>query len=120
MTKCVSPDDFCKISVPIFIKFYKDTTPVKYIRVKRVSLYGSDKNIKSFSLNNFWKFEGLDLKGCLYGAGLARVLGLARFAEISPPQKIWQHITYVLSYVYMRTGPARLDEIPPLLTRDLG
>ena len=30
-------------------------------------------------------------------------------------------ITYnVLSSVYMRAGPARLGEIPPLLTRDLG
>ena len=46
-----------------------------------------------------------------------RVPGLARFAEISPQQKIPYN---VLSCVYMRAGPAQLGEIPPLLTRDLG
>ena len=59
-------------------------------------------------------------RSCLYGGGLAWVPGLARFAEISPSQK-FHSITYnVLSSVYMRAGPARLGEIPPLLTRDLG
>ena len=63
----------------------------------------------------------LGLRACLYGGGLARVPGLARFAEISPLQKKFHSITYNgLSCVYMRAGPARLGEIPPLLTRDLG
>ena len=59
------------------------------------------------------------LRSCIYEGGLARVPGLARFAEISPSQK-FHSITYnVLSSVYMRAGPARLGQIPPLLTREL-
>ena len=52
---------------------------------------------------NLWRIIAADLvdnksvleicqpRACLYGAGLARVPGLASFAKISPPQRIPQH-----------------------------
>ena len=65
-------------------------------------------------VHNLSNRPGGILSVCLYG-----VPWLARFAEISPPQK-FHSITYnVLSFVYMR-ATAWLGEIPPLLSRDLG
>ena len=51
------------------------------------------------------------LRACLYGAGLARVPGLARFAEISPPQKIPQHYLwcFILCLYESRASPVRRD-----------
>ena len=57
---------------------------------------------------NFYQKQ--TVRACLYEAGLARVPGLARFAEISPPQKIPQHyLCFILCLYGCRVIPVRLD-----------
>ena len=66
-----------------------------------------------FRYLDVWCEAGLILfiRACLYGAGLARVPGLTRFAEISTPQKIPQHYLQclILRLWEILASPVRRD-----------